>query len=138
MTDAKSKMFLTPTTRSLLAFGAIFSGLAVALGAFASHGLRGQLSDRALETFTTGVRYQLYHGLALLVVGLLSQHLASRWLQGAGIAFVVGILMFSGSLYGLSLQGIPLLGILTPLGGAAFLIGWTCLAIAAIVAQPKP
>lgn len=117
----------------LMGIAAVFGGLAVAGGAFASHALKDKLSDRALEIFETGTRYQMYHALALLlVVVLLTQSQAAQtWLNSAGIAFIIGTIIFSGSLYALSLSGIKWLGAITPIGGAAYLIGWGCLAIAA-------
>ena len=120
--------------RLFLFLGAAFAGLSVAFGAFASHAIKNQLSDRALAVFETGVRYQMYHAFGLLVVALLFQQLGeqSTLLTTAGGAFITGILIFSGSLYALSLLQIGWLGIITPLGGIAFLIGWGCLAIAAI------
>ncbi len=116
-----------------LALGAIFAGLSVAAGAFASHALKANLSDRALEIFETGARYQMYHGLALVLVALLLMRLevVPALLAVAGIAFIAGIVIFSGSLYALSLTDIKWLGAITPLGGVAFLTGWICLAIAA-------
>lgn len=120
-------------SRLFLAAGAILAGLSVAAGAFGSHALGDRLSDRALEIFETAARYQMYHALGLLAIGLwLSQLEQGRsLLLTAGGAFIVGILLFSGSLYALSLTGVKLLGAITPLGGAAFLLGWGCLAIAA-------
>ncbi len=115
-----------------LAIAAVLGGLSVAGGAFASHALKAQLSDRALEIFETGARYQMYHALALMLVALLLRNGASLWLSAAGIAFVVGVALFSGSLYGLSLSGVKVLGAITPLGGVAFLVGWGCLAVAAL------
>ncbi len=119
--------------RVFLAIAAILGGLAVAGGAFASHALRAQLSDRALEIFETGVRYQMYHALALLLIALLLQQAeaAQSLLTTSGWAFVAGVAIFSGSLYALSLSGVKWLGAITPIGGAAFLLGWGCLAIAA-------
>lgn len=113
---------------SLAAFAG-FTG--VALGAFAAHGLKGRLSPEYLAVFQTGVHYQLVHALALFGVALLSLHLPSRLLTGAGWAFALGILLFSGSLYTLTLSGIGKLGIITPFGGVAFLVGWLCLGLAA-------
>lgn len=119
--------------RIFLMLGAIFGGLSVAGGAFASHALKAQLSARSLEIFETGARYQMYHALALLLVAVLYQQLnSSMWLTTAGGAFTLGILLFSGSLYALSLTGMGWLGAITPLGGAAFLVGWGCVAIAAM------
>lgn len=121
-------------TRIFMAIASILAGLAVAAGAFASHALREKLTERALEIFETGARYQMYHSLALLLVAvLLSRAEASQTLLiSSGSAFLVGIALFSGSLYALSLSGIKWLGAITPLGGAAFLVGWSCLAIAAL------
>lgn len=116
-----------------LAIAAIFGGLSVAGGAFASHALRAKLSERALEIFETAVRYQMYHALALLLVALLINQ--AQFIQPsllvAGWAFIIGIVIFSGSLYALSLIDIKVLGAITPLGGVAFIIGWIALAIAA-------
>jgi uncharacterized membrane protein YgdD (TMEM256/DUF423 family) len=119
--------------RIFLLIGSILAGLSVAGGAFASHALKDKLSDRALEIFETGTRYQMYHGLALLLVALFLTRLETPSLAMiiAGSAFIIGIFIFSGSLYALSLTGIKWLGAIAPLGGAAFLIGWTSLAIAA-------
>ena len=119
--------------RIFLAIAAILAGLAVAAGAFASHALRDKLSDRALEIFETASRYQMYHALALLLVAVLLAQVAvpSTLLNTAGYAFLAGIVLFSGSLYALSLSGVKWLGAITPLGGVAFLIGWGCVAAAA-------
>ena len=122
-------------SRIFLAIAAILGGTSVVFGAFASHALRDRLSDRALEIWETGTRYQMYHALALLVVALLLTNPPenSTPLAIAGYAFIAGIVLFSGSLYALSLSGIKILGAVTPLGGVAFIIGWICLAIAAII-----
>ena len=114
----------------LLAALAGFSG--VALGAFAAHGLKGQLSAEYLAVFQTGVHYQLVHALALFGVALLTERLPGRLLKAAGTLFAVGILLFSGSLYALTLSGLGKLGMITPLGGVCFLAGWLCLALAAL------
>lgn len=122
------------TSRVLMAIAALLGALSVAGGAFGSHALRDRLSDRALEIFDLGTRYQMYHALAMLLVGVLLSRAetAQTLLTTAGTAFLVGILVFSGSLYALSLSGITWLGAITPLGGVAFLVGWVCLAIAAL------
>ena len=119
--------------QAFLTIAAIFAGLAVGAGAFASHALRERLSDRAMEIFETGARYQMYHALALFLVAVLlsRSEIPSPSLVTAGYAFIAGILIFSGSLYALSLSGIKILGAITPLGGLAFLIGWACVAIGA-------
>ncbi len=120
--------------RIFLFIGSILAGLSVAGGAFASHALKDKLSDRALEIFETGTKYQMYHALALILVALLLTRLETvpMTMISAGYAFIIGILIFSGSLYALSLTGIKWLGAIAPIGGAAFLIGWLSLAIAAI------
>ncbi|NET57004.1 MAG: DUF423 domain-containing protein [Symploca sp. SIO2E6] len=113
--------------------GAILAGLAVAAGAFASHALKEQLTERALEIFETGAQYQMYHALALLLVALLLSRTETAQIPliVAGWAFIAGIAIFSGSLYALSLSGIKWLGAITPLGGVAFLVGWGALVISA-------
>lgn len=117
-----------------LAIAALLGGLSVAGGAFASHALQDQLTERAIEVFQTGVRYQMYHALALLAVALL-QALAKPplpWLTAAGWLFIAGTLLFSGSLYLISLLGLKAVGPVTPVGGVALMVGWACLAIAAL------
>ncbi len=102
--------------------------LAVALGAFAAHALRAQLTPELLNTFQTGVQYHMYHALALFGVGMLSLQFPTANLPRiAGYLFMLGIILFSGSLYTLSLTGVRWLGAITPLGGIAFLAAWGCL-----------
>lgn len=113
----------------LLSAFAGFTG--VALGAFAAHGLKSKLSAEYLAVFQTGTHYQLIHALALFGVGLLALHAPGRLVNLAGGLFVMGILLFSGSLYLLTLSGVTKLGIVTPFGGLAFLGGWLCLGLAA-------
>lgn len=111
------------------ALAAINGFLAVALGAFAAHGLRNSLSAEMLNTFQTAVQYHMYHALALLGVGLLLMHHPGQsLLRYSGWLFLAGIVLFSGSLYLLSLTGTRWLGAITPLGGTAFLLGWALLA----------
>jgi uncharacterized membrane protein YgdD (TMEM256/DUF423 family) len=118
--------------RTFLLVGAVAAFLAVTLGAFGAHGLRGRLSPEMLAVFETGVRYHMYHALAVILVSLVMSR-ASGWLiRTAGWCFVAGIVLFSGSLYALALSGVTILGAVTPIGGLAFLIGWACLAFAAI------
>jgi len=121
-------------TRIFLAIAAAFGGISVILGAFASHALKDRLSERALEIWETGTKYQMYHALALILVALLLNRLStgSTPLIVAGYAFIAGTILFSGSLYALSLSGIKILGAITPLGGVAFITGWICLTIAAL------
>lgn len=113
----------------LLAAFAGFTG--VGLGAFAAHGLKKTLSAEYLAVFQTGTHYQLIHALALFAVALLALQVPGRWVNFAGGFFALGILLFSGSLYVLSVSGIGALGIITPFGGLAFLAGWLCLGMAA-------
>ncbi|MEE1921716.1 DUF423 domain-containing protein [Pseudomonas sp. 148P] len=117
--------------RSFLLLAAFFGFTGVALGAFAAHGLKARLSAEYLAVFHTGVTYQLIHALALFGVAILSVHLPGRLVTWAGSLFILGILLFSGSLYILTLSGIGKLGMITPLGGTAFLAGWLCLGLAA-------
>lgn len=118
----------------LITIAAILGGSAVAGGAFGAHILKDRLSDRALEIFETGTRYQMYHALAILMVAILVSQakVGQQWLMGSGYAFLAGVVLFSGSLYALSLAGVKWMGAIAPLGGLAFIIGWGCLAIAAI------
>ena len=110
----------------LLASGNGF--LAVALGAFAAHVLRDTLDQQLLGTFQTAAQYHMYHSLALLGVGVLcTQFPAASQLRWSGYLFLLGILLFSGSLYLLAITGTRWLGAITPLGGVAFLGGWACL-----------
>jgi uncharacterized membrane protein YgdD (TMEM256/DUF423 family) len=117
--------------RTFLLLGALAGFLAVAFGAFGAHALRSRLSPDMLAVFETGVRYQMYHALALLLVAATIPHLGGWLVQAAGWLFVAGIVLFSGSLYLLAFTGVTVLGAITPLGGVAFLAGWACLAIAA-------
>ncbi|MGV8918517.1 MAG: DUF423 domain-containing protein [Pseudomonas sp.] len=117
--------------RCFLMLAAFFGFTGVALGAFAAHGLKDRLSAEYLAVFHTGVLYQLIHTLALLAVALIAIQIPGRLVTWAGISFAVGIVLFSGSLYLLTLTGVSKLGIVTPFGGLAFLIGWLILGIAA-------
>jgi uncharacterized membrane protein YgdD (TMEM256/DUF423 family) len=112
--------------------GAISAGLGVALGAFGAHALRARLTPEMLAVFETGVRYQMYHALALLIVGTAMARVAMpATVMAAGWLFVLGTLLFSGSLYILAVTGTRWWGAVTPLGGVAFLIGWLLLIVAA-------
>ena len=117
--------------RIFLLLGALAAFLAVAFGAFGAHALRSRLSAEMLAVFETGVRYQMYHALALLLVDALMPRMGGWLVVAAGWLFTAGILLFSGSLYALALSGVTWLGAVTPLGGLAFLAGWACLALAA-------
>lgn len=133
--------------RLWIMLGAILGGLSVAFGAFAAHGLDGvfvkkyegqtrvvagetvPLSKKFLNDFKTGAEYQMTHSLALLAVGILATRRSSGLLNVAGWSFLLGIVLFSGSLYVLTLTGVTKLGMITPLGGVAFLVGWFALAV---------
>ena len=120
------------TGKYWLAAGAILSGLAVGIGAFGAHGLKDRLVELKTQAiFETGSQYHMVHSLALLVLGLVAMR-SSINVNVAGWSFVIGILLFSGSLYALAMTGITKLGMITPLGGVAFLVGWAALAIAAL------
>jgi uncharacterized membrane protein YgdD (TMEM256/DUF423 family) len=116
--------------RLFFTIGCAFGFLGVALGAFAAHALRSRIGSDLLSTFEVGVRYQLVHALALLAVAWAQTRWPGPVLWAAGWLFVIGIVLFSGSLYALSLTGARALGAITPLGGVALLAGWLCLAVA--------
>jgi uncharacterized membrane protein YgdD (TMEM256/DUF423 family) len=118
--------------QTFLLMGGIAGALGVALGAFGAHGLRGHLTPEMLAVFETGVRYHLYHTLAILLVAALAGRVEGRWLPAAGWCFAAGIVLFSGSLYALSVTGMSALGAVTPLGGVAFILGWACLIAAGL------
>jgi uncharacterized membrane protein YgdD (TMEM256/DUF423 family) len=117
--------------RTFLLLGAVAAFLAVTLGAFGAHGLRGRLSPEMMAVFQTGVQYHMFHALALLLVSAMMARTGGWLIQTAGGAFLTGIVLFSGSLYVLSISGVTMLGAITPIGGLAFLVGWACLAFAA-------
>jgi uncharacterized membrane protein YgdD (TMEM256/DUF423 family) len=114
----------------------VFAALAVVLGAFGAHALKQIMPPETVTTFETGVRYQFYHSFALLATGILFDKGKRSWMKFAGISFIVGILLFSGSLYLLTILratesvGLSKLGIITPFGGLFFIAGWIALAIA--------
>ena len=122
---------MAPMDHTFLFIGALAGLTGVGLGAFGAHGLSGRLSPEMLTIFETGVRYQMYHALALIGLAAIMGQLHGRLMTVAGWAFTAGILVFSGSLYALALSGMTILGAITPLGGLAFLVGWLCLLIAA-------
>lgn len=122
--------------RSFLVAGILLAGLAVALGAFGAHGLKKLVDEQTVEVFKTGVQYQFYHAMALIVTAILSQKFAAWELNWAGNLFISGIILFSGSLYAITAfktmaVEIPtFIGPITPLGGLLFIAGWTFLLIA--------
>jgi uncharacterized membrane protein YgdD (TMEM256/DUF423 family) len=117
--------------KTYLLIAALNGFIAVALGAFGAHGLKHRLSTDLLAVYQTGVQYHFYHTLALLAVGLLMlQWPLNHSLRWSALLFCIGIVIFSGSLYVLSISGVRWLGAITPIGGIAFLAGWIMLAVA--------
>ncbi len=114
--------------RNALLTGVVFGGLAVAIGAFGAHALRPLLEEHGrTDTFELAVRYEFYHAFAILFTGLLMNNFPSRNLNRAVLCFAGGIIVFSGSLYVLSLSGMTMLGAITPIGGLLFIAGWILL-----------
>lgn len=116
--------------RFLASSGAISAFIAVAAGAFGAHALKERLDPSMLQTFETGARYQMYHALALFIAAIAAGHGDSPPALWAGRLFLLGTVLFSGSLYALALTGLRGLGAITPFGGLAFLAGWVCLLFA--------
>ncbi len=119
-------------SRLFFAFGSGFALIAVITGAFAAHTLKSKLSPDMFQVFEVAARYQMYHALGLIAVAWAASQWSSQLIAASGWLFVAGIVIFSGSLYILSLTGIRWLGAITPIGGVAFIIGWGCLLWAAI------
>ena len=121
-----------------LLIGTILAGLAVALGAFGAHGLKRLVDAETVGIYQTGVQYQMYHALALLALGILGDRISNQFLGYAGFLFIAGIVLFSGSLYLIaSLKAmnkvvVPAVGIMTPVGGLLFIVGWIMLLIAVV------
>ena len=121
--------------KKFLKIAAVLGALSVILGAFGAHALKQLISDKNLQTFETGVRYQFYHVIALFITGILYKDFTNNYLQWAGRLFCLGILLFSGSLYLLSfieltdMTGLKWVGAITPLGGVCFIIAWLLLAL---------
>jgi uncharacterized membrane protein YgdD (TMEM256/DUF423 family) len=118
--------------KTFLLIGSLAGFIAVAFGAFGAHALRGRLTPELLAAFETGVRYQMYHALAVIAVGLMLGRMGGWLFATAGWLFTAGIVLFSGSLYVLALTGVTAFGAITPVGGLAFLAGWACLIVAAM------
>lgn len=125
-------------SKTFLVIASLLGALSVTLGAFAAHGLKKVVPPETVATFETGVRYQFYHTFALLFIGLLLERMQSQWLTWAGYAFIIGIILFSGSLYLLtalkatSTVGLKGIGIITPFGGLFFIAGWLLMLTAII------
>jgi uncharacterized membrane protein YgdD (TMEM256/DUF423 family) len=114
------------------AVGAIAGAIGVALGAFGAHALKSRVTEDLLSVFEIGVRYQMYHALALFAVAWAAGRWPGNWINAAGWLFIAGILVFSGSLYLMTLSGARWLGAVTPVGGLCFILGWIALAVAAL------
>jgi uncharacterized membrane protein YgdD (TMEM256/DUF423 family) len=127
---------MNPTAKLFLSIGSISGALAVMVGAFGAHGLKDKLSAEMLKIYHTGVEYHFYHTFALLAIGLVALHFQSKLLTASGSAMVAGIIVFSGSLYALSISGVRILGAITPIGGLFFIAGWVLLALAVIKVAP--
>jgi uncharacterized membrane protein YgdD (TMEM256/DUF423 family) len=118
--------------RTFILLGSVMGALAVALGAFGAHGLRSTVSPDMLANFETGARYHFYHALAMFVAAFVASRFPNANLANiAGWLFLIGVALFSGSLYAMTLTGQRWLGAITPIGGIAFIAGWVCLALAA-------
>ena len=121
--------------KRFIRIAAVFGFLSVALGAFAAHYLKEHISDYAVNIFETGVRYQFYHVFALFSAGILYKEFPNRFIRWAGIFFIVGIILFSGTLYcltyikGAVMPGYKWIGAITPIGGLLFILGWIFLFI---------
>jgi uncharacterized membrane protein YgdD (TMEM256/DUF423 family) len=124
--------FSEAPARTFLRIGSLLGFLDVAFGAFGAHALRERLSQDLLAVFETGVRYQMYHALAVLIVAVVLSRSVNARAVWAGWCFVAGIVLFSGSLYVLALTGIGILGAVTPLGGLFFLAGWIFLMLSGV------
>ncbi|MGI8385822.1 DUF423 domain-containing protein [Robertmurraya sp. P23] len=119
--------------KTFIIIGAINAFLAVALGAFGAHGLEGRVEQKYLEIWKTGVTYQMFHATGLLIVGVLLGRLpANALLSWSGWMMLIGIILFSGSLYVMTLTKISILGAITPLGGLSFLAAWILIVVAAV------
>jgi len=129
--------------RTYLSVGALLGGIAVALGAFGAHGLKKIVPAETVSTFQTGVQYQMYHSLALLIVGIVYEKFPVKWLKWSGACFILGIGLFSGSLYALTALkaadkiGLNGIGAITPFGGLFFIAGWLFLFLAFVKRQPS-
>jgi len=123
------------TAKLFISFAALYGFLAVGFGAFGAHALRNKVPENLLSAFQTGVQYQFYHALALLLLGVLllrPSAMPESLLLISGYLFIAGVLLFSGSLYGMALGGPAWLGPITPLGGVCFLVAWAIFFVAAL------
>lgn len=120
--------------KNWLVTASLLAGLAVAAGAFGAHGLKKLVEPQFVDTFKTGAQYQFYHALAIGFATIISQFIDNQWIKRVNWSFLLGIILFSGSLYILTLgkvlatEGVNWVGVITPLGGLFFLVGWLSLA----------
>jgi uncharacterized membrane protein YgdD (TMEM256/DUF423 family) len=119
--------------RLFLATGSLFAFIAIAAGAFGAHFLKKHLDAEMMSVFETAVRYQMYHAIALIIIAVALEPQKKKWANIAGWFFITGVVLFSGSLYILSLTGMKWIVAFTPLGGITFLFGWVCLALVGII-----
>jgi len=120
---------MNKTSKKFAFYGAIFMALAVGIGAFGAHGLKNLLSKEMLSIYHTGVEYQFYHALGLFAVAFIANFIEDKKIKFAGYFMIFGIILFSGSLYALSILNIKWIGAITPIGGTFFIIAWVLLAI---------
>jgi len=126
---------VSPTAKLFLTLGGINAALVVILGAFEAHALKARLSVDMLAVYQTGVHYHLFHALGLVVVGLVAMQISdSAYLRWSGWLMLIGIVVFSGSLYMLSVTGLHWLGVVTPFGGMAFIVAWVLFVVAVVKA----
>lgn len=124
-----------PNTDKIIATGCLMALLAVAIGAFGAHGLKDILTEYQRSIYDTGVQYHMFHSLGLIAIGLIGKNNHHRLILPAASIMTLGILLFSGSLYTLSITGTSWLGMITPIGGVCFLISWTLLITASLGAR---
>ena len=120
---------------SFVVFACFLGLLAVALGAFGAHALASSITESRQATWATAVDYHMFHVLAMLVLAAVFREAQSRWVARAQTSFIIGICLFSGSLYALVLFDVPALGAVTPLGGLCFMLGWLCAGMAAFTSD---
>ena len=118
--------------KTFLLAGSGFALFGVILGAFAAHGLKSKISPALLAVFQTGVQYQFYHGLGLILLALVAVHISSNLLTYSGYLMIAGVVCFSGSLYALALTGIKFFGPITPIGGVLFILSWLLMLVAVV------
>ena len=116
--------------KSFLVLGSFLGLLGVGLGAFGAHALKDFLTENGNSiTFDTAVKYQFYHAFALIITGILAKDFDNKWINYAGKAFLIGTIVFSGSLYAICITNIKMFGAITPIGGTLLILGWTCLIV---------